>query len=205
MYRKTLSNTRARDLYIIAMMVVILLLARIAWYILIPLFQITYIWFSDWQMKQAVKAELTANFNVQVIDLFSELNEYVYATVLVKGHGIIHFAFMYPDPYEQNHHVFISRIGSMCIGGWDAQDELIPIKTKYVLYRSVIDIGSAGPLAKAFPFNIQSEQDAIEHYEDILAVIEKWPKNLPMVTPNTTYEMPAEPAPGYYVSQIDCK
>ncbi|MEN6627717.1 MAG: hypothetical protein ABFD69_15940 [Candidatus Sumerlaeia bacterium] len=153
----------------------ILLTIPIFFFVLIPALH-----FTSYQDYKRICRNFEAMDGVRLIDsgYWKDITcEHPWATIDVKGKGIITFRNLDLDCFTNAAEFGISRLGpwGFEIRGYD-QYVSGGVEPTPSMMSWFIEVGSGADYSKLFPFEIKNVQDVIGHYDQMLAVIETWPK-----------------------------
>lgn len=124
------------------------------------------------QRYKAVVEEFKKMPNIEIISI-SQDNEdkIVSASIQVKGKGIIGMVDLHDSSFRYYPNLFINRIAS-----WKITSACY--RQRQYVGSTSFNIGSAGKESIFFPFKMNSVQDVIDHYDEIMTLIQTWPKNI---------------------------
>ena len=119
----------------------------------------------------AVQKQFNEMPNVKVTyisDLTKQASQSITAYIEVEGKGGMGFAGLGPSSFGQASHVHLHGIGPY---GFRTR-ELLKEREGYGY---AIDIGAKSPIPGARKLGITNIQSAVEHYDDLLALVAHWP------------------------------
>lgn len=106
--------------------------------------------------------------------------EHITAKVQVEGKGLIVLSELGPESFKTTGEMRLKQIGHLqmeqhSFGYMGMFVTATHEKVKSHAYADWIDIGAEGPYMHEIPFRVRSVQDVINHYDDIVSVLSKWP------------------------------
>lgn len=119
--------------------------------------------------------------------------EHITAKIRVKGKGLIVLSELEPESFHDVGHLRLHQIDMLKVrqdsyGYMGVSESATGKPKKSHAYSEWIDIGTEGPYAEKFPFQIRSVQDAIKHFNDIHSAMSTWPRKPNIMTVTTTNE-----------------
>ncbi|MBI2437639.1 MAG: hypothetical protein HYV36_02340 [Lentisphaerae bacterium] len=109
--------------------------------------------------------------------------EHITAKVELEGKGTLILSELGPESFRQTGEMRLHQIGNIEMRqhsyGYGSAGLYITKAgkpKKFHGYAGWIDIGTQGPYADILPVKIQKVQDVIQHFDQILATLSKWPK-----------------------------
>lgn len=150
-----------------------------------------YWWFQNWgpgyyAELNTLRADLEKIPNIEIVQLegvddedipFLRNLKHLRAEIEISGKGRMAFTALSADSAVDTQHLVLESVGpyQMRIRGEgfegvyrEATRE--PVRSEFAT--QVVDIGPDGPLSHLFPFEIRNIQTAINHYDEIYAVLE---------------------------------
>lgn len=120
---------------------------------------------------KTVEHEFKQMPGIQLISLDIDSDSIINASLQVAGKGVIHFVDVRETSFHSSPNLFLSRIGPWRIIGWC-------YKQNTIVGTAGFNIGIQGKEAAFFPFQMHNIRDIINHYDDILTILQTWPKNI---------------------------
>ncbi len=131
-----------------------------------------------------IQARLKAMPNVALIEIGGNKDltyEDIWAKIIVEGKGPIHLYSLSRDSFRHAPHMILGAIGPYSIlvegEGFVGAHKIEtgePVRSQF--HAQAVDISKAGAFARFFPFTIDSIQDVITRYDDIVAALAQWPQ-----------------------------
>ena len=130
-----------------------------------------------------IKASFEKMQDVEVVEMGGNEDltyEDIWAHISVRGKGKLHLYSLTRKSFRDVNHVILGTIGSHDVVvegegyvGAYKMDTGEPARSQF--YGSSIDIGREGAFAGFFPFEIRNVHDVIARYDDITAILSRWP------------------------------
>lgn len=124
----------------------------------------------DYHFK-TVRQELEKIPTIEIVRIEARHDDdIVNALVKVKHKGLLQFLMLTKESFYNSPHLLVKRFGylkttSTCYPDGTGGDNIR------------LDVGIQGNESVLFPYKMHNVQDVINHYDDIVAVIQTWPKN----------------------------
>ena len=132
---------------------------------------------------RSVEAKFQEISGVEVLKIHGNEDitlEDIWAQIHVEEKGRMTFWGLTRDSFKNTPHIHIGKIGSYMIrvegkgyvGAYDNTTKQ-PVQSKFST--AFIDIGSEGEFSHLFSFAVSNIHDVIAHYDEICAVLARWP------------------------------